>query len=110
MSQILPFPDALTNIEGLEICRIQISASGKAAQEINFPITISGETMRLMAGRAIKTCVEGTLPLGGVVTRNIRRTLDWLIAPNTDFPRNLDIRGCSSSIELHDQEITPGTR
>ena len=81
-----------------ERCRIQISASGKAAQEVNVPIQISGQTMRHMAGRAIQTCVEGDHPLGGLMTRYIRRTLDWLTAPDTVFPENLDIRGSSVSL------------
>ena len=94
----------------VEKCRIQISASGKAAQEINFPVMISGVTMRVMVGQAIKTCLERRLPYGGVTTRNIHRTLDWLTAPDNDFPSNLDIRGCFILVGLLEKAATLGTR
>ena len=67
--------------------------------------------MRLMAGRAIETCVKGTDPSGGVMTRNIHRTLDWLTAPDTDFPTSsLDIRMSSIPTELHEKKNTLRTR
>ena len=66
--------------------------------------------MRLMAGRAIETCVKGTDPAGGVTTRYIHRTLDWLTAPYTDFPSSLDIRRSSISTELHENKTTLCTR
>lgn len=77
-------------------CRIRFSASGKYAEEVNFPFFISGKTMRDMVGRIIDDCVQARgrrkqTPWGGVSTRYIQRTLDWLVERGTGFPENLDI-------------------
>ena len=51
-------------------------------------------------GRIIDDCVEGRerrheTPWGGVATKNLQRTLDWLVDPSTGFPEHLDIRKLS---------------
>ncbi|CAF9930054.1 MAG: hypothetical protein ALECFALPRED_004510 [Alectoria fallacina] len=81
---------------GHRSCRIKFSASGKYAEEVNFPIYISGTTMRDMVGRIIDDCAGARerrkqTPWGGVGTKYIQRTLDWLMDPSTGFPENLDI-------------------
>ena len=84
-------------METVEKCRIQFSASGKYAEENIIPVYISGNTMRDMVGRIIEQCVAAgrgaqQASAGGVGTRYIRRTLDWLVERGTGFPERLDIR------------------
>lgn len=56
--------------------------------------------MRDMVGRIIDDCAGARerrkqTPWGGVGTKYIQRTLDWLMDPSTGFPENLDIRKLS---------------
>lgn len=53
--------------------------------------------MRDMVWRIIDDCVESRgrrqqTPWGGVGTKCIGRTLDWLVERSTRFPESLDIR------------------
>lgn len=96
---------ALMNMNHTGKCRIQISASGKSTEEFNFPIFVSGNTMRDIVGRIIDECVEARgrgqqTPWGGVGTKYIHRTLDWLVKRDTRFPESLDIRKSPASPAL----------
>ena len=74
--------------EGSVSCHTQISASGKRAQEINFPLSSSAT----YAGQAIGTYTVDEDPLAGVMTKNIPQSLKGLKPPDIDAPGYLNIR------------------
>ena len=48
-----------TDTEPSGTCHIMISASGKDAEETNFPVYMAGNTVHTTAGRMMDQCVRG---------------------------------------------------
>ena len=71
-------------------CQIKLTASGKYASEHDLAIRMSPDDLRLLALYTVEDCIFKQ-HIGGYTTKGFEDTIDWLVAPDTGFPDNLDL-------------------
>ena len=71
-------------------CQIKITASGKYAREHDIRLRVSPDELRRLALFTIENCVEAK-QIGGYATKDIENVESWVVSPETNFPRSLDL-------------------
>ncbi len=71
-------------------CEIVLSASGKYAQENRLQVEAVPNDLRNIALYTIRKCLGGE-KLGGYSTHQFANVVDWITAPDTVFPGNLNL-------------------
>lgn len=66
-----------------ETCQMQLQAAGKSQEELA-EVPFSADAVRQMAGYLIDQCVGGK-DLGGFITKDLARTIDFVTAPRTKY-------------------------
>jgi len=71
-------------------CQITVFASGKWADENDLQASVSPYMLRQLVLYVVQECVV-TDQDGGYATHGFKRAVDWVTAPTTNFPTNLDM-------------------